>query len=158
MPIGRFIAGISDLIYAPSTGKYLLLRRAGSKDFGAGAWECVTGRVDQGEGFGDAARREMQEELGVSGTVDFILGTSHFYRGAPVPENELVAVLFHCTIEDPGAIEISDEHDALRWVTAVEAHDFLPDHHWLLPLIDQAELMRQTIPAETLRGLGKRIV
>ncbi|NJN55210.1 MAG: hypothetical protein HC804_10900, partial [Anaerolineae bacterium] len=49
MSIGRFLGGIAALIWNPTNESYLLLCRADSKDFGAGSWECVTGRVDQGE-------------------------------------------------------------------------------------------------------------
>jgi 8-oxo-dGTP pyrophosphatase MutT (NUDIX family) len=65
MSIGRFYAGIGALVWCPSVQKYLVLRRSADKDFGGGAWECVTGRVDQGEGFTEAVLREIYEELGV---------------------------------------------------------------------------------------------
>ncbi len=92
MPIGRFYAGIAALIWVPETKQYLLLRRSTQKDYAQGAWECVTGRVDQGESFEDALRREVREELGAEVQLEYILGTTHFYRGDPIPENELVGV------------------------------------------------------------------
>jgi len=51
---GRFLAGIAALIWSPLEGKYLLLRRADDRDYAAGVWECITGRLEQGEGFEDA--------------------------------------------------------------------------------------------------------
>jgi 8-oxo-dGTP diphosphatase len=57
MSIGRFIGGIGALIWSPKVKRYLLLRRSAQRDYGAGAWECVTGRVDQGEGFEQALHR-----------------------------------------------------------------------------------------------------
>ena len=140
--IGKFIAGISAIIWSSKQEKYLLLRRAASKDFGAGGWECVTGRVDQGEGFLEAAVREVWEELGIEVTLDFIVDTVHFYRGDPVPENELLGVVYHCTYDESVSFTMSDEHDTFQWVTAVEAHQFLPETHWLLPHLDQAEQLR----------------
>ncbi|HEX6387601.1 MAG TPA: NUDIX domain-containing protein, partial [Anaerolineae bacterium] len=59
MSIGRFYGGVAALLYFPPTRQYLLLKRSPAKDYGAGTWECVTGRVDQGEGFEDALRREV---------------------------------------------------------------------------------------------------
>ena len=35
-----------------------------------------------------------QEELGVEVQVEHILGTTHFYRGEQVPDNELVGVIY----------------------------------------------------------------
>lgn len=140
--IGRFIAGISAIVYVPKRQQYLLLRRSASKDFGVGHWECVTGRVDQGEGFPEAALREVREELGIDVTLDFLIDTVHFYRGETLPENELLGVVYHCTYDESEPFTMSDEHDAFSWVTAVEAHEFLPSGHWLLPYLDQAEKLR----------------
>ena len=146
MSVGRFLAGIGAVIWAPSRDAYLLLQRAASKDFAPGAWECVTGRVDQGEGFEDALHREIREELGVAVMVDFILGTTHFHRGAAVPENELLGVVYHCSLQQPEAIRLSAEHQALRWATLAEAMALLSDDHpseaWLKRALVRAERMR----------------
>jgi 8-oxo-dGTP diphosphatase len=146
MAVGRFLAGIGALIWAPDRGAYLLLQRTATKDFAPGAWECVTGRVDQGEGFEDALHREVREELGVAVVVDFILGTTHFYRGAAVPANELLGVVYACTLREPEAIRLSGEHQALRWATPSEALAFLREEHaseaWLKRALVRAERMR----------------
>ena len=63
MAIGRFIAMVGFLVWRRSDGRYLLLRRSEDKDFAAGEWETGSGRLDQGEGFADAVRRESMEEL-----------------------------------------------------------------------------------------------
>jgi len=148
MPIGRFLGGISALIHHPDDNLYLILRRAAQKDVGAGDWECVTGRVDQGEGFEAALHREVREELGVEITVEFIIATTHFYRGDPVTENELLGVHFCCTVTDPDAIVISPEHDAHRWATAEEVHALLGPDHWLTQVIQRAEALRARMPAD----------
>ena len=65
MTIGRFLGGIGALIWDADEDRYLILKRSAQKDFAACAWECVTGRVDQGESFEDALHREVREELGL---------------------------------------------------------------------------------------------
>ena len=89
MSIGRFFAVVGALLWHPPdvscNGRYLVLKRSADKDFGSGAWECVTGRVDQGEGFTDAVHREVYEELGIEVQIDFIVGTAHFFRGEARP-------------------------------------------------------------------------
>ena len=154
MTIGRFYAGIGAVIWSPEKQRYLLLRRAASKDFAPGVWECVTGRVDQGEGFEDALRREVREELGVTARVLCILGTTHFYRGALTPDNELLGVVYLCVVDDADAVHISAEHDAMRWVTAQEAAELLvatdPSTQWLRRVIERAEAVRQKMPASLL--------
>jgi 8-oxo-dGTP diphosphatase len=148
--IGRFSAGVAALVRCPADGKSLLLQRSAAKDFGSGAWECVTGRVDQGEGFTQAVRREVREELGVDVQVDFIVGTMHFYRGPATPANELVGVQFCCSLADPALIRISAEHSVCRWVTAAEAEGLLPGGHWLRKAIQRAESIRVLSPAALL--------
>lgn len=152
MPVGRFLVGIAALIFDPDTNRYLLLKRSDSKDVGAGQWECPTGRVDQGEGIEDALVREVREELQVEALPLFIIGTTHFYRGEPEPENELVGLIYACTIEKPADIRISEEHSEARWMSREELEEFLPADHWLRWVITRAERMRSAVPV-SLRQL-----
>jgi 8-oxo-dGTP diphosphatase len=151
MTVGRFIGGVAALIWSPETERYLLLKRSAAKDFGANAWECVTGRVDQGEGFEAALHREVREEIGVPAQLEFILGTTHFYRGDARPENELIGVVCCCTIEDPAAIRLSAEHSEYRWATAAEAETLLTaaglGGAWILKVIRRAEALKPHLPA-----------
>ena len=152
--IGRFLAGIAALIWDPATEKYLLLRRAAQRDYGADLWECVTGRVDQGEGYAQALHREVREELGVAVEIDFLLGTTHFYRGPQEPEYELLGVMYACRLLPGQAPQFGAEHSAARWVTAAEAYAMLPDPYWLRSLIKRAELVRRQMPADVVAALG----
>ena len=152
MSIGRFVAAVAALLWNPADDRYLALQRTADKDFAGGAWECVTGRVDQGEGFAEAVRREVREELGVEVQIDFIVGTMHFYRGEATPENELVGVEYCCSLEDPGAIQTSWEHTEHRWITAGEAEALFPKGYWLGELIGRAERIRALLPPELLEA------
>ena len=148
MTIGRFIAMVGFLVWRRSDGKYLLLRRSDEKDFAAGEWETGSGRLDQGEGFAEAVLRESREELGVNVRIECILGTTHFYRGDPTPDNDMVGVSFGCSIPDESALSFSGDHSEHKWMTVAEATDFLPNGHWLSALIRRAELFRQHMPRE----------
>ncbi len=142
---GRFLAGVGALLWDSANGTYLILRRAGDKDYGAGLWECVTGRVEQGESFEQALRREVREELGVDVWIEFIIGTTHFYRGEPTPDQELLGVVYGCTIAGRDPIRLDPEHDACRWVTFTEAKALLgeqPGEAWLLEVLRRAEIIR----------------
>lgn len=151
MQPGHFLGGIAALIWNPANDKYLLLRRAASKDFGAGSWECVTGRVDQGESFSQAIGREVREEVGGIAQIEFFVGTTHFYRGAPLPENELLGVVCGCTLADPDGVVIGVEHSEFCWLTAVEITHFLPPDHWLQTVVARAEFLRAHLP-ESVRA------
>lgn len=150
MTIGRFLGGVAALIWDARTGKYLLLRRSVQKDFLSGDWECVTGRVEQGESYTQAVLREVQEEIGARIRIEFIIGVTHFYRGAPLPENELLGVIFGCTLQDRQVVSFGEEHSELRWATVSEAEALLPEQHWLREAIRRAEIMRALLP-EALR-------
>lgn len=147
MPIGRFIGGVGALVWSPRLDKYLLLRRAADKDFAGGIWECVTGRVEQGEGFEDALLREVREELGVEVELEFILGTTHFYRGAATPENELIGVVCLVSLDDPESIRVSSEHSEARWMSAAEIYALLDVDHassrWIRGVIERAEALKE---------------
>jgi len=142
---------VGALVYRQD-GRCLVLRRSADKDFEPGIWECVTGRVDQGESFTHALHREVMEELGVEIQVDFILGTTHFYRGSKKPEYEMLGVLYACTVEGSERIRTGIEHSEHRWVSAAEAEKIFRSDYWLLEAIRRAEVMRSGTPAD-LRAL-----
>jgi 8-oxo-dGTP diphosphatase len=144
------------LVRELENGRYLLLQRSSHKDVGPGSWECVTGRVDQGEGFEEALYREVEEEIGARPQIEFILGTTHFFRGPASPETELLGIAYACTIPHASAIQLSAEHDAHHWLTAAELVQFLPENHWLLPIVARAELMRQLWPTELREYFAER--
>jgi len=151
MAVGRFLAMVGVLVWRQTDGKYLLLQRSGAKDFAAGQWECVTGRLEQGESFLQAVRREAFEELGLEVHIEFVLGTTHFYRGEALPENEMVGVHYGCSIQDATRMQLSDEHCASQWVTAEQAAALFPAGHWLRALIARAEVVRRLMPQELLQ-------
>jgi 8-oxo-dGTP pyrophosphatase MutT (NUDIX family) len=135
------------LLHRPSDDRYLVLQRSAEKDYGSGVWECITGRVDQGESFTEAAHREAYEELGVEIAIDFIVGTTHFYRGAAKPENEMVGVFFCGTMAEGAELRRSWEHSAHRWLTLTEAEAMFPADYWLVRLIRRADDLHNLMPA-----------
>lgn len=157
MGIGRFRAGVGAVIWSPERGAYLLLQRSEQKDFAPGAWECVTGRVDQGESFEAALRREVREELGEAFeiAVDFIIGTSHFYRGPETVDHELLGVIYHCSLVGPEMVHLSAEHSRYRWAEAGVVQDALRDDEpaeaWLKRTLARADAMRALLPPAFVR-------
>jgi 8-oxo-dGTP diphosphatase len=151
MSLGRFYAYVAALIWFPPKNSYLLIRRSDDRDFAGGVWECVTGRVKQGENFEQALRRETREELNIEVKIEFIIGTTHFYRGDESPDNELIGVAYCCSINDPESIRISAEHSEYRWVEPEEAYSLLsasdPCTQWAKKVIRRAETMRSVTPS-----------
>jgi 8-oxo-dGTP diphosphatase len=150
MNIGHFLGGVGACIYDPQIKKYLILLRSEHRDFGANQWECLTGRVNQGESFSQALHREVYEEIKCKIKIDFIIGTTHFFRGSENPKNELLGVIYSCSILDKQIPKLGKEHSALRWVSANEAYDILPKGNWLYNAIQKAEMIRSQITTELL--------
>ena len=153
--IGRFLGGIAALIWDPETDRYLFLRRNAQRDFKAGTWDCVSGRVDQGESFEEALRREVGEEIGAEVQIEFMIATTHFYRGEKLPENELLGVIYGCTLRRPYQIRLGEEHSEMRWVTAAEADMLLDEYDWLRIIVHKAERLKSLLPV-TLRTHFRR--
>lgn len=114
---GRFLGGVAALI-EDGAGRVLLMRRAAGRDYAPGVWECVTGRLEQGEGFEAALHREVHEETGLTVTPTALIGTSHFHRGRPSADTELIGVVYRCRAAAPEALRLSAEHDTARWIGA----------------------------------------
>lgn len=152
MTIGRFLAGVGALIREPGTNRYLLLRRSDQRDFESGRWECAAGRVEQGESFEEALHREVFEETGLKVEIDFIIGTTHFFRGQEAPENELLGVLFGCSTNSAEAVSIGDEHSEWRWVLNTEAYQLLGEDSWLAKAIQRSEYIRGILTDEMILG------
>ena len=152
MSIGRFQAGVAALIRRASDGRYLLLKRSEEKDYGPGEWECVTGRVDQGESYLSALHREVVEELGGGAhvQVDFMVSTTHFNRGEPSADTELLGVLFACTLTWAAPLRLSNEHSSFLWLSAKEVMERLPPDNWLYRAIRRTEAIRSLAPESLL--------
>ena len=57
-------------VFHPETGDLLLQKRSAAKDIQPGKWDtAVGGHLAPGESYMDGARRELAEELGVTGEV-----------------------------------------------------------------------------------------
>ena len=146
---GHFLAGIAALL-RNRVGEYLLMKRAADRDFNSEVWECVTGRVNQGEGFEEALHREVMEETGLRVRVDILIGLSHFYRGERDPENELQGVIFGCSIVGDETAHRSPEHTGHQWVSAQRALEFLTATDsgtlWLRQTIERSEVLYSMLP------------
>lgn len=96
-------------------GQLYLQRRAAAKDIEPGKWDTsVGGHVDPGESWEQAARREMQEELGIEAGLSFL----HEYVWGSEVETERVRT--YKTVHD-GPIRLHpDEIEEGRFWTMSE--------------------------------------
>lgn len=113
----RFHAGVVAFVYEPLRDVFLVVQRSARKNYAPDQWWVVTGTVEHGEGFADALRREVHEELATTVRDCLLLDTTHYYLGKELPGNEWLSASFLCTLENPSAIRLNDEHVDYRWVT-----------------------------------------
>jgi 8-oxo-dGTP pyrophosphatase MutT (NUDIX family) len=118
-------------------GRLLIHRRSLAKDIWPGWWDIAAGGVvAAGETYEEAARRELEEELGVEGELEF-LGQSRYV------DDDVAEMCRGYRLVHDGPFEFSDgEVREVRWVTFAEleglrtTHSFLPDSiALLLPLL-----------------------
>ena len=107
----------------PETGELLLQKRRMDKDIQPGKWDtAVGGHLDAGESFETAAKRELAEELGVTGEVELLHLFDGKIRNEIESENSRV---FGVKLAGPFAFQKS-EIDTVRFFTAAE----LADEKW----------------------------
>jgi len=157
---GYFLAGVAGLI-RNSAGDYLMMKRVTDRDFGSEVWECVTGRVNQGEGFEEALHREVMEETGLRVNIETFIGLSHFYRGKEAPENELQGIILGCSVVGTDEIDHGPEHSEYRWASTQEALAFLTDTDpgtlWLRKTLLRAEAISSAQPEALAEVFGSDI-
>jgi mutator protein MutT len=89
-------------------GRYLLGRRPREKRHG-GLWEFPGGKVDAGESVADAARRELDEELGLR-----VAGVGVHLRSVADGSSPFV-IEFHEVVVD--GEPVAHEHEEVGWFT-----------------------------------------
>lgn len=117
-----------------SAGELLIHQRSAMKDLWPSWWDiAVGGVVSAGEGYDDAALRELDEEVGVTGVPLVELGVGTY-------SDEEVSLVGRCfLVKYDGPLVLRDgEVVAIEWVSQnnlvqrLEERDFLPDSQALM--------------------------
>lgn len=117
------------VLVSTSTGDVLVHRRSEDKDVWPGRWDLAAGGVlASGESYADGARRELAEELGITGAEFRWLGAGRYEDDAVSEVSEIYGVTWD------GAVRFADgEVVEARWVSPVELVElvatapFVPD-------------------------------
>ena len=107
-------------------GKLLILREAATYGDGTqvGRYHVPGGRIEVGENFEDALRREIMEETGLE--VDIIMPIyvgelRPVIKGVP---NQIVATFFVCKPTSDKEVVLSNEHDDFKWIDPAKMKDY----------------------------------
>ncbi len=103
--------------YIESEGKLLLLRRSPHQKEG-GAWTVPGGKLEMGETPRDAARRELEEETGISIDSRMLedLGTLYIRK----PELDYTFAMFRFVSPTRPSVRLNSENDAVHWAAPHE--------------------------------------
>jgi len=100
----------------------LLIRRAADRIY-PGLWQCVTGKLEEGERIIDGALREVSEETGL-GPADleavFETDIVNWFHMAML-DTLLSEAVFAARVRPDARVSISPEHDDARWLTPAAA-------------------------------------
>jgi dihydroneopterin triphosphate diphosphatase len=101
--------------FANNVPEYLLLRRSGESAVYPGLWQCVTGRIEEGEKAWQAALREVGEETGLV-PVRFwsVPHVSTFYD--PQADQIHLCPFFAVQVARDAVPVLSAEHGAWEWL------------------------------------------
>lgn len=100
----------------------LLLRRAPDRLY-PGLWQCVTGKLEPGEGILEGALREVAEETGlVRSDLEDLVDTDivNWFHAGDL-DTLLCEAVFAARVRDGVSIALSSEHDDVRWLSPAEA-------------------------------------
>lgn len=103
-------------------GKVFIAKRQNKGDMG-GRWEFPGGKIDDGEDYTAAIKREMQEEFGVGVEVmEKITATTFEHSG-----KECSLTVFHVCFEHDGIAKrfVLTEHTDYKWVNFSEIPELL---------------------------------
>src|SRR5690606_31678945 len=92
-------------------GKILILKRSSESMTNPDKWELPGGKVDQGESFDQALKREVKEETNLTISLDHVVGVSE----QNLTLIRAVHIILSARVKE-GELHLSSEHDGYAWV------------------------------------------
>lgn len=100
-------------------GRFLLVKRAETKDMDPGMWEFPGGGINEDEDPLEAARRELEEETGLE---EEMIRSGE--PGVVETRHGLLKVYPFLAETDEKEIELSGEHEDYRWIEKEDLDSF----------------------------------
>jgi len=107
--------------WVDETPLFLLLKRIASR---GGFWQPITGGIHPGEDYTLAAKREVEEETGVSDFLEFHEGV-HYFEFLSIGYGHRKEYVYGAQFSPDAKITLSSEHDEMKWCTLEESLELL---------------------------------
>lgn len=107
-------------------GKILILREAATNPSGnhPGKYHLPGGRLEPGESFHDALRREIQEETGITDiTVQYPVHVDEWRPTIQGEPTQIVGMFIFCRTTATDVV-LSNEHDEQHWIDPAEYNSY----------------------------------
>lgn len=104
-------------------GKLLLLKRSDSDNTDPGLWDLPGGSMQPGENISDTLKREITEEIGVSGEDILINKPVGIVFGNYHKTGDMVVAIYLCETSS-NKIILNEEHSQYCWVKSEELSTF----------------------------------
>lgn len=130
-PSDRFYLCVKGVV-TDGQGRALLLKRTADTAVDPGLWDLPGGKLDPGELFDDAFRREVREETGLDVEIVGVAGA----RDWVIPSRRVVYLILRASAYSDDVC-LSDEHVAFAWVRAEDLSDYAIAPQFL-PLLEGA--------------------
>jgi 8-oxo-dGTP pyrophosphatase MutT (NUDIX family) len=114
-------------------GKVLILRKAKYDGNGGreGKWNMPGGRIEVGEHWEEALKREVLEETGISELhIEYPIYIGEWHPVINGLENQIICTFVVCTTVQP-AVKLNHEHDDFAWILPEERSGYeILDPEW----------------------------
>lgn len=116
------------------SGEVLVVKRSSHKKFMPDKWELPGGKVDWGEDIKIALKRELQEETSLEVQV-YESFRVFGYVNEETDVHTVEIVYFTRLKGNPEDVELSDEHQEYKWISAEDVDAYFP----------QGDLIRESV-------------
>jgi 8-oxo-dGTP diphosphatase len=114
---GKIQVALKALLVNPE-GRVLLLRRCHSDTLAPDEWDTPGGKMHFGEAPGEALRREVLEETGI--TIAQVSRVLNVWTLMKSESKQLVGITYICEYDGGQEVRLSSEHDDHSWVDVAE--------------------------------------
>ena len=122
-------------------GKILVTQRSFKREHAPGQWEIITGHVEPGETFEEAATREVKEEVDLEVEVIKPINTFHFYYGPNRQEHQGISLLCRFL---KGEVKLDlEEQVNFKWLDPLAALEIINDPSIQNSLIKASEEIKR---------------